>query len=196
MTSPTPLSTGTPDHAIGTLTGDGPGSLSRALDFDHVIRLDADLTLTEHPTRTHRVNMTGAGTPPFCNCGWVNNQRTGPILADHLRENAVPSAPEALDPDGNSTQLEGWELITAGLTGQQGYRGPWLHDSEIIAGGVAHRVIEHAQENGGGYYVAIYGQYTREHDHDQTPADYACLACEDGDTIIEGWAIAYKAVTA
>jgi hypothetical protein len=34
----------------------------------------------------HHVCMTGAGTPPFCSCGWMNRSQTGPILADHLRE--------------------------------------------------------------------------------------------------------------
>ena len=121
------------------------------------------------------------------------------------------SAPDVLDPDNNATTISGypeWALITAGLTGQHGYRGPWLHDSEILAGGVATRVFEHAAEHGGGYYVALYATYSCEEcggaglvykpfgpgDQDTEEVDCPKIAtgeCEPGGTI-EGWAIAYK----
>ena len=53
-----------------------------------------------------------------------------------------------------------------------------LHDSELIEGGVAARVLEHANRVGGGFYVAVYGEYQ--------DADY------DNEIVIEGWSIAYQ----
>ena len=124
----------------------------------------------------------------------------------HDRRPHWPHAPECLDPSIGSTVAEGgWELITAGLTGQYGYNGPWLHDSEVIAGGVAARVVEHAAEHGGGFYVAVYasfsceecggaGQMWNEAGDDEIPCPLiAAGTCEPGSTTIEGWAIAYKA---
>lgn len=151
-----------------TLTGAEQGSLSRALNFDHVIWVGADRKLDEHPH-------------------------------EH------PYAPDVLDPDVNSTAIDGypnWELITAGLTGQYGYDGPWLHDSELIEGAVARRVLEHAAEHDGGFYVAVYATYTCDECesaglvwNDDATEELPCPnittgECEPGGTI-EGWAIAY-----
>ena len=90
-------------------------------------------------------------------------------------------APEAVDVDQNATELDGWQLPLSGLTGQYGYHGPWLHDSEVIAGGVAEAVLSMP-----GYWVAIYGQHSA-FDPDDSNYDFA----EDG-TEIEGWTLAYK----
>jgi len=87
-------------------------------------------------------------------------------------------APECFNPDARGTKVDRWELITSGLTEQYGYRGPWLHDSEVIAGGVARHILEHAADNGGGLYVAVYATY---------PGDDA-----DDDYTFEGWSIAYR----
>lgn len=110
------------------------------------------------------------------------------------------------DPDANSTLVPGypdWSLITAGLTGQHGYDGPWLHDSEVIEGGVAERIIEHAHANGGGIYVAVYAEYTcdacngaglvMQDDEETECPNIETGQCEPGMTTIEGWAIAYRA---
>lgn len=86
-------------------------------------------------------------------------------------------APECFNPDANGTEVDGWHLITSGLTGQYGYSGPWLHDSEVIAGGVARHILEHAADNGGGLYVSVYAAYSGDDDDEPT---------------IEGWAIAYR----
>lgn len=160
-----------------TLAGDDSQvSLSSLMDFDHV------LTIAPMDASPANVGMYHVGT----------------------RVTAV-SAPECYEPDSGSLIAgDGWEFITAGLTGQHGYNGPWLHDSEIIAGGVARRVLEHATETGGGYYVAVYASYSCEEcggagvrwNDDQTEElDCPLIAtgqCEPGSTTIEGWAIAYR----
>ena len=99
-------------------------------------------------------------------------------------------SPDALDVDPNATTLrygnEEWQLPLSGLTGQDRYNGPWLHNSEVIPGGVAEVVLSMP-----GYWVAIYGQHSPEYvdcpfgqeDHD----DGNCH-CE---TIIEGWTMAH-----
>lgn len=72
---------------------------------------------------------------------------------------------------------QGWRLITSGLTQQYGYyKGPWLHESEQIAGGVARAVAEGKP----GYYVAVVG--TGYSDYDE----------EDYEPVEIGWSIAYK----
>lgn len=82
-------------------------------------------------------------------------------------------APEAFDVDPNTTELDGWQLPLSGLTGQHGYSGPWLHDSELIIGAVAERVLSMP-----GYWVAIYATFSAQDDFDE---DH-----------IEGWTLAYR----
>jgi hypothetical protein len=43
----------------------------------------------------------------------------------------------------------GWELLY-GYSGEQGYRGPWMHSSEFIGGGMADFILTTP-----GYYVAF-----------------------------------------
>ena len=106
-------------------------------------------------------------------------------------------APDAVDVDGDAVTLEGWDLPLSGFTGQYGYTGPWLHDSEIIEGGVERYVFEHP-----GYWVAIYGQHTCEECGGAgllwAPAggggeiEIDCpLECEPGGEI-GGWTLAFK----
>lgn len=98
----------------------------------------------------------------------------GNVTDDFPPDKSNLHAPEAVDVDPLATKLDGWQLPLSGLTGQHGYDGPWLHDSERIAGGVAERVLSMP-----GYWVAIYATYT-----------------EDGeDDIIDGWTMAYKPFT-
>ena len=179
--------TTTTDH--DTLTGTGPGSLSSILEFDHVVYIAED------------------GTP------------TDPrdLPGNHPARDALPVyAPEVYDPSGDNVEIDGdtkgWRLITSGLTGQDRYNGPWLHDSELIEGGVANRILDHAESHGGGYYVAVYATYSYEceecggaglvvvpvnplePDGETTEEDCPDIAtgqCEPGKTFIEGWAIAY-----
>jgi hypothetical protein len=124
-----------------------------------------------------------------------------------------PSAPESLDdPDGYATTFEyggqTWELPLSGMTGQYGYSGPWLHDSEVIEGGVGEYVLAHP-----GYWVAVYGSYSPEDcascngsgavlieggEDDALDSHQTCQACNgngydpEAETTIEGWTLAYK----
>ena len=113
----------------------------------------------------------------------------GHIVHGGIRASDV-CVPEVLDAEPNSIDIDGypeWELITQCLTGQYGYSGPWLHDSEQLEGAVVNRVLEFAKENGGGLYVAIYASYTPE-----CPLGHDVCQCADVlETEIEGWAIAH-----
>ena len=88
-----------------------------------------------------------------------------------------------VDTDGNDEFYipEGWELLT-GFTGQYGYRGPVMHSSEFIGGGLETHILETP-----GYYVALvvngYCHYDGTTDCNE---DSGC-DCEPA-----GWAVAYK----
>ena len=115
-------------------------------------------------------------------------------------------APDAVDVDSMATTLEDWQLPLSGFTGQYGYTGPWLHDSEQIEGGVEMYVLAHP-----GYWVAIYASHTCEEcggagliwseaeaSSDEVEIDCPLITsgeCEPGG-IIEGWTLAFKAVDA
>lgn len=84
-----------------------------------------------------------------------------------------------LDADGQSTNddvqglYEGWTLLS-GFTGQHGYNGPVMHDSEYIGGGMESHIRTTA-----GYYVALIV--------DGLPDD------QDADENVPiGWAVAYR----
>lgn len=113
-----------------------PDELNGVMEFDHVIRVNAD--------------------------GSVDDSVSGVY------------APEAHDPDPSDTELNGWTLLN-GYSGQYGYAGPWLHNSEFIGGGLARDILATP-----GLYVAVYATYTDEED-------------PDGETFIEGWAVAHRA---
>lgn len=85
-----------------------------------------------------------------------------------------------LDADGqmvdNTVEMGGygdWELLT-GFTGQYGYSGPIMHDSEYIGG----RLETHIRENAG-YYVAVIVDGLTE----DVTAD---------ENVPVGWALAFK----
>jgi hypothetical protein len=86
---------------------------------------------------------------------------------------------------------DGWILITNGMSGQQGYKGPWLHASEQIEGGVAQRVADGEP----GLYVAVIGSGPDDDENrlynDET-GEPVEMFDEDGDPVDIGWAIAYK----
>lgn len=129
-----------------TYTDEQHAALASIADFDHVFAVLGE------------GNVTELDDPVF----------------DEVEHPAGLYAPEAVDVGPNATELDGWKLPLSGLTGQHGYDGPWLHNSELIAGGVAERVLSMP-----GYWVAIYATYT-----------------EDGeDDIIDGWTMAYKPFT-
>jgi hypothetical protein len=131
-----------------------------------------------------------------------------PAMAPELREIGHLHAPEAFEPDADAATLDGWELPLSGFTGQYGYSGPWLHDSEVIEGCVGEYVLAHP-----GYWVAIYGSYSPENcascngsgavliegDEDNAlDSHQTCTTCNgngydpEAETVIEGWTLAYR----
>lgn len=82
-------------------------------------------------------------------------------------------APSLLDDELDSPH---WVLLD-GYSGQHGYRGPIMHASEFIGGGMARDVLATP-----GVYVALVSSYTT--DADGEPAG------DDGDLYVEGWALA------
>ena len=78
-------------------------------------------------------------------------------------------APSLFEGELNSSE---WSLMD-GYSGQHGYSGPVMHDSEYIGGRMARDILETA-----GYYVAVVSYYAPEE--------------EDGEMPIEGWAVAYR----
>ena len=115
---------------------DNPYALSDVMEFDHVVTVHADGTVTDGPSGLY--------------------------------------APDLTDPDPYDTHPEpGWELLN-GYSGQYGYSGPHLHDSEQLAGGIARDILAEP-----GHYVAVICQYTT--DEDGEPLE---------ETYLEGWAVA------
>src|SRR5690606_21753532 len=80
-------------------------------------------------------------------------------------------APESLPDDDaeliREARASGWEPLS-GFTGQYGYRGPVLHPSERIGGGLARHILE-------------------------TPGDYAVATVDDPETgAPSGWVVLYR----
>lgn len=78
----------------------------------------------------------------------------------------------------------GWDLVT-GYTGQYGYRGPAMHDSEYIGGRLAEAILEHP-----GFYQTSYidwyttvDQLTEQQFHDDVEFS--------SEPHPEGWVVAY-----
>jgi hypothetical protein len=78
-------------------------------------------------------------------------------------------APSLLDGDLDSGE---WTLMK-GYSGQHGYSGPVMHNSEFIGGRMADDILSQP-----GFYVAIASYWTNDDP-------------EDGDNSIEGWAVAF-----
>lgn len=82
-------------------------------------------------------------------------------------------APELLDEQIDSDE---WEFFSTGYTGQHGYRGPIMHNSEFIGGRLESDILSTP-----GVYVAVVASWTPGEEDDP-----------DEGTILEGWAILRK----
>jgi len=121
----------------------GARVLNELMSFGHVVRSD------------------GAGT--VIEAGEV----AGPeILMVDIDKNG-----QADDPDLTWDWSE-WTLLR-GFTGQYGYHGPIMHESEFIGGGLERHIRENA-----GYYVAVIV--------DGYPPD------DNAESVPVGWAVAFK----
>jgi len=88
-------------------------NLNEVMEFNHIIRVHADGTVTDSPLDTYIDDAVGM------------------YLAD--------DETERWEDDFNIP--EGWELMN-GYSGQQGYSGPIMHVSEFIGGGMARDILE------------------------------------------------------
>lgn len=83
------------------------------------------------------------------------------------------NAPESITDD--EPLPEGWEYASTGYTGQDRYHGPWMHDSEQLAGRLAEDIIGTP-----GIYVAVYGEFTQDI-AETIPADFPVQPLNDDD---------------
>lgn len=104
-------------------------TLDKTMEFDHVIRVHDDGTVTDEPG----------------------------IYAPTLEDDVLDS--------------DRWEFFSAGYSGQHGYSGPIMHDSEYIGGRLERDILWTP-----GVYVAVVACWS--------PESY-----DDGQTTMEGWAV-------
>lgn len=81
--------------------------------------------------------------------------------------------------NGEIEQGSGWTLLD-GYSGQSGYSGPVMHDSEYIGAAFERDILATP-----GLYVAIVGYWVADDDDDDR---------EDSESVLEGWAVAYRSV--
>jgi hypothetical protein len=103
------------------------------------------------------------------------------VVVEVLEDGTVVPHPEIYAPqlDGKTEELdqEGWTLMN-GYSGQHGYSGPIMHNSEFIGGRMEQDILEQP-----GYYVAVPAYWYTDEDGNEY---------EDGGQI-DMWAVAYKA---
>lgn len=147
-----------------------PYWLNRIMDLGHVIRVNPDGTIDEHPARSH------PGTP-YAPESVMMTDHDGQIR-DGDEEDWIRRVRDA-----------GWEP-ERGWTGQYGYSGPVMHASEFVGGALADHVAETP-----GLWVAVEvsclpDEAPDKNDEDHDPED--CETCERsdaGDYEPAGWAI-------
>jgi len=88
-------------------------NLNSVMEFDHVIRVHADGTVTDSPERVY--------------------------FDEAVRSYLVN--PETWEWEDEINLPEGWSLLS-GFTGQYSYNGPVMHPSEYIGGGIARYILE------------------------------------------------------
>lgn len=135
--------------------------------------------------------LAGLGDGPVLVTVWPD----GVVTVDTDRADA-PRLPDTLDaltddtgsytPDTDPDLIRqarayGWELVT-GASGQYGYRGPVMHPSEYIGGGLADRILGADDD---APHATWWGAVVVESDGE-----------EDGERDADGWALAYREVTA
>lgn len=96
--------------------------LNEIMEFDHVIQVHADGSVTE-PRDVHAPEVNISCDPE----GQISDADDRDMIA--------------------SVKAQGWDLMT-GYTGQHGYRGPIMHVSEYVGGGLERDILAEP-----GYYV-------------------------------------------
>lgn len=125
--------------------------LDRVMELDHVIEVRPDGTVNEHPEpHVHAPESA------------VETDDDGQVLAAH----------EAAWTE--SVRSQGWEPET-GWSGQDRYRGPFMHASEYIGGALAARILATP-----GLWVAVVVECLPSSDSDEEESDPA------------GWAVLHR----
>ena len=122
-------------------------NLNDIMEFDHVIEVHPDGTVTDGPR--------------------------GIYAPERLEHGEGPDG--KVDPYG---MLGDWTLITTGYSGQYGYGGPIMHNSELIGGRLAEDILSTP-----GLYVALVCYWPDDPDTADEDRDA-------GGDYIEGWAVA------
>jgi hypothetical protein len=146
-----------------------PRRLNDIMDFDHVIRVNADGTIDTDPKGT-----------PYAPESIVFTRHDGSVMADNEAAWA------------ESVRSQGWEP-ERGWTGQYGYRGSFMHESEYVGGSLA----DHILATPGLWTVVVVTALRGDPDdagEDFNSATHACDDCADApDPEVEdedaGWAI-------
>jgi hypothetical protein len=142
-------------------------SLNALMDFDHPIEILGQV-----------VNYTASDAFP-------------PTFAAREGDTSIRAnrAPELREGELNPADMAyGWKLHT-GASGQQGYSGPIMHDSEYIGGGLADHILASAP---GTRWCALINYV-------DTPNEMCSIDCDPEagcDHDIAGWAVAYREVSA
>lgn len=130
-----------------------------------------------------------------------NMMATGHVVRVH-GDGTVTDAPERVyGPEGAYVHTEGaephldatgWELMT-GYTGQYGYRGPVMHESEYIGGALERDIRERP-----GLYVVLAVDHLRVgetvcHGCGAPEGEWCVDECDaDRESLTEGWVVAYR----
>lgn len=141
------------------------------------------------PTWVHQDSgAVAAPNPPGVsteNNGRLKDRPLNEIMEfDHVvrvyKDGQITSVPNVFAPELYDEELQSadrpWQLMN-GYSGQDRYRGPVMHNSEFIGGGMERDIRETP-----GLYVAVVANWTQPDDDDTDPDEY------DG---IEGWVVAY-----
>jgi hypothetical protein len=130
-----------------------PDHLNNLMHFDHVVRVLPDGDVVDAP------NVFAPEVYVQCaddDCGSITKEAEEEMIT--------------------SVEAQGWELMT-GYTGQYGYRGPIMHVSEYVGGGLAEDILARP-----GLYVVVepQGMYATEEQEE----------AQSGEAI--GWVVARK----
>lgn len=103
----------------------GDKALNDLMEFDHVIQVHPDGTITE-PSGVYAPEISLSAAPD----GQISAADDADMVA--------------------FVKAQGWELLT-GFTGQYGYSGPLMHPSEYVGGGLE----KHIRETPGVYVACV-----------------------------------------
>lgn len=93
-----------------------PDNLNSIMEFDHVIQVHEDGTVTDGPPGVYGPELTA--------------------ISDEDGSHTADTDPDLI----RNAQRQGWELQT-GWTGQYAYHGPCMHQSEYIGGALAKHIL-------------------------------------------------------